>query len=398
MQHIDRRRLLQLSGAGAVAVGSSVVPAQAARSQPQFIILSCDGGGIRGLITALLLHDLDPAFLQKVSLFAGTSTGSIIALGLAAGISIDQIVQLYRSMSNCRDIFTPYLSFEQMSAVRAQLRTALSAPPPNAAAGIDWNKLYELLEKALAELAFPKYQSSGLQALLASILPSLTLAQLASEAGKFVVAPSFQINDGSASGGMWQPVLFHNLPGLPYFPDLSGTSLVDAVMCSTAAPTFFPPHQLSAGAFVDGGLAANNPCATAIAAILASSLAAEDGLTPRTVAAVSIGTGNVANSYPPSASVFPYGILGWMWPYQDGPAPVLPLIQGMFAGSSGIDDKIAAALLRESTYIRVNPLFATTWSLDDCAAIEQMAELTMRYIATAEWKNFKKQINALALS
>lgn len=397
MNHIDRRRLLQLSGAGAVAVGGGIATARAAKAQPRFIVLSCDGGGVRGLITALLLHDLDPAFLNKVSLFAGTSTGSIIALGLAAGVSIEQIVQLYRSMSDCREIFTPYLSLEERRAARAQLRAALSAlPQPRTGTGIDWNKLYALIEQAIAELAFPKYASSGLQTLLAANLPVLTLAQLASEKGKFVVVPSFQINDGSASGGIWKPVLFHNLPGLAGFPDLGDTSLIDAALCSTAAPTFFPPHQLTAGAFVDGGLAANNPCAAAVAAALGSSLAAQDGLTPETIAAVSIGTGNIANSYPPSDAAFPYGILGWMFPYQDGPAPAFPLIQAMFAGSSGIDDTIAGALLRQSTYIRVNPLFGTTWSLDDCAAIEQMAALTARYIATAEWNNFKQQINKLA--
>ena len=86
-----------------------------------------------------------------------------------------------------------------------------------------------------------------------------------------------------------------------------------------------------------------------------------------------------------------------MWPYQDGPAPVLPLIQAMFAGSSRIDDRIAGEFLRQSSYIRVNPLFDETWSLDDCAAIEQMAELTMRYIRTDEWRSFKQQINSLAI-
>jgi patatin-like phospholipase/acyl hydrolase len=53
-------------------------------AKPKFIILFCDGGGVRGLITAMLLESLDAKFLQNVSLFAGTSTGSIIALGLAA--------------------------------------------------------------------------------------------------------------------------------------------------------------------------------------------------------------------------------------------------------------------------------------------------------------------------
>jgi hypothetical protein len=39
-----------------------------------------------------------------------------------------------------------------------------------------------------------------------------------------------------------------------------------------------------------------------------------------------------------------------------------------------------------------------TWSLDDCAAIEQMAELTVQYISTAEWTDFKPRINRLAES
>lgn len=405
MKTIDRRRLLQLTGAGAVAVGSAGVAAARAQAQPAgaqpFIILSCDGGGVRGLITALLLHDLNPAFLQKVSLFAGTSTGSIIALGLAAGLPIEKILHLYRSMTECRLIFTPYLSFEEASALRAQMRAALSAlPPPTTGVGSDWDTLKDWISRAIAELLYPKYASSGLQELLTNNLPGITLAQLLSTTKKYVVVPSFQINNATTAGGTWQPVLFHNLPGgLPGYPDLSNTSLIDTALCSTAAPTFFPPHQLTnIGTFVDGGLAANNPCAAAIAAALGSSLGAQGGLTPETIAAVSIGTGNIANSYPPADSAFPYGILGWMYPYADGPAPALPLIQAMFAGSSGIDDTIAGELLRRSTYIRVNPLFNTTWSLDDCAAIDQMAELTLRYIETAEWGDFKSRINKLAES
>ena len=59
---------------------------------PNFRILSCDGGGIRGVLTAVLLNRLAaayPALLQDrpgtITMFAGTSTGGIIALGLAAG-------------------------------------------------------------------------------------------------------------------------------------------------------------------------------------------------------------------------------------------------------------------------------------------------------------------------
>ena len=52
-------------------------------------VLSLDGGGIRGLLTAVILERLEAAnpFLSHVDLFAGTSTGGILALGLAAGYS-----------------------------------------------------------------------------------------------------------------------------------------------------------------------------------------------------------------------------------------------------------------------------------------------------------------------
>ncbi|CAM8763542.1 hypothetical protein NCM_00942 [Burkholderia pseudomallei] len=64
-----------------------------------FKILSCDGGGIRGLITALLIQDLDrrSGILAKADGFAGTSTGGLIALALARGVSISEVVDVYRN-------------------------------------------------------------------------------------------------------------------------------------------------------------------------------------------------------------------------------------------------------------------------------------------------------------
>ena len=65
----------------------------------KYLILSCDGGGIRGLLTALLLKELDKScgLLQRVDLFAGTSTGGILAIGLAGGLGIDRLIDLYKA-------------------------------------------------------------------------------------------------------------------------------------------------------------------------------------------------------------------------------------------------------------------------------------------------------------
>ncbi|MFN9644680.1 MAG: patatin-like phospholipase family protein [Cyanobacteriota bacterium] len=67
-------------------------------------ILSCDGGGIRGLLTTIILETLEKE-IQRINpksslhdsfdVFAGTSTGSIIACGLARGMSASQIRKFY---------------------------------------------------------------------------------------------------------------------------------------------------------------------------------------------------------------------------------------------------------------------------------------------------------------
>src|SRR4051812_48639128 len=75
-----------------------------------FRILSLDGGGVRGAFTAVLLRRLEekyPNFLSNVDLFAGTSTGGIIALGLAAGLSPGDLVYLYKTYA--QEIFSDSL-------------------------------------------------------------------------------------------------------------------------------------------------------------------------------------------------------------------------------------------------------------------------------------------------
>ena len=54
-------------------------------------VLSIDGGGIRGLVTTVMLQRLaaEPGletFLDRADLLAGTSTGGLLALGIAKGL------------------------------------------------------------------------------------------------------------------------------------------------------------------------------------------------------------------------------------------------------------------------------------------------------------------------
>ena len=66
-----------------------------------FHILSLDGGGIRGVLTAALLERLEqsnPGFMSRVDLLAGTSTGEILALGLASGMTPSEVRSLYERL------------------------------------------------------------------------------------------------------------------------------------------------------------------------------------------------------------------------------------------------------------------------------------------------------------
>src|SRR5437764_12992260 len=68
-------------------------------SDHYFRILSIDGGGIRGVYAAHILQRIKEEFgvdfSKTFDLIAGTSTGSIIAAGLASGVPIEDITRYY---------------------------------------------------------------------------------------------------------------------------------------------------------------------------------------------------------------------------------------------------------------------------------------------------------------
>lgn len=63
-------------------------------------MLALDGGGIRGVLTLSILraieHQVGNRLCDYFDYIAGTSTGAIIAAGLARGMSVDDLIQFYR--------------------------------------------------------------------------------------------------------------------------------------------------------------------------------------------------------------------------------------------------------------------------------------------------------------
>ncbi len=196
-----------------------------------YTILSLDGGGIRGLYTARLIQRIAlavPSFLGKIDLFAGTSTGGILALGLAAGFTPEQLVALY--LDNASRIFNGNLA----------------AP--------------------IEELVRAKYGHDGLMAVLTEKFGNKKLRDLAHP----VLVTTYSCK-------LREPIdltQWHD-PDLP---------VVDAALMTSAAPVYFPPFGQD---FIDGGMTANNPSDAAVA--WAVNRGAKD---VKEVKVLSIGTGN----------------------------------------------------------------------------------------------------------
>ncbi len=172
-----------------------------------FNIVTFDGGGLRGALSIGIFERLQiefPDLVRTTNLFGGTSTGSLIALGLAYGISCSEIKELY-SIENSKYIF----------------------------------------DKPHSELLRPKYDNHNLKEVLLSIFPeNLKLKDL----GKLVVIPSFYIGDEATS---WKPIFYNNVPNSP----TENARVIDVAMCSSAAPIFFPPYKNH----IDGGIVATDP-------------------------------------------------------------------------------------------------------------------------------------------
>jgi hypothetical protein len=192
-------------------------------------ILSLDGGGMRGLMTVLLLERLQqavPGLLPRADLLAGTSSGGLIALGIAAG----------HPLARLRDVF------ESEGA-------SIFADSP----------LDDLAD--LGRLLGAEYSSAGLAGVLRGLLGETTLAEL----GKRVLIPTFDLDShddstgGAASGPRrWKAKIMHNFPGSDSDGEVRAWC---AGMRTSAAPVYFP----SAGGFIDGAVIAANPSVCALA-------------------------------------------------------------------------------------------------------------------------------------
>ena len=102
-------------------------------------MLALDGGGIRGLLTLGILEKIEAlvagATGKKLGDYfdyiAGTSTGAIIAAGLARGMSVAELVDFYRSagkqMFEHSSLIERVKYFYTADPLKAKLQTVFGA-------------------------------------------------------------------------------------------------------------------------------------------------------------------------------------------------------------------------------------------------------------------------------
>lgn len=328
----------------------------------KYFIIAVDGGGIRGVIPSLLLRSLGNDTIMRADLFAGTSTGSLIAVGLAAEIGIDKITDTYLDPAACRTIFTPY----------------------------------QRLAPGIGELFVPRYTGAGLRRIIESCAPHTTLGALRHH----VIAPTFLLDGGSGRRPEWHATAFHNLPGDVGLGGYADAPLVDAIMASSAAPMYFPPHSYAGKLFADGGIMAQNPAMVALSAATRAGLVGDGGVAFDQVSILSLGTGRNESSYPPRGGgtfLPPYGLLGWSWPRPRGrTTPALPLTDAVFDGVAELTHYQVESIVGTANYRRAQlDLGTTAVPLNECGIVHApggLVERAERYMEGAEWREITRWV------
>ena len=276
-------------------------------------ILSIDGGGIRGIIPAMVLAEIERITevptAENFDLIAGTSTGGILALGLSrpddegnARYSAADLVDIYRDRG--REIFNR--SF--------------------------WKGL-----TSVGGLTDETYSATGLEEILAGCFREVLLGDALTN----TMVTSYDIEER-------EPIFLRS-----WRPEYAEVRMRDAARATSAAPTFFEPAQVRFGdqtrTLVDGGVFINTPSVSAYAAanrMIAEERAnaerrGEDYADPE-LFVLSLGTGELTRRIP-YQDARNWGKLEW----------ALPIISCIFDGVSDAAHYQMRSFLGDERYVRL---------------------------------------------
>jgi len=286
----------------------------------KYRILSIDGGGIRGLVTTIMLQRITAVpglenLLETIDLTAGTSTGGLLSIGISAGLDLAKIREIYEKKG-------PVI--------------------------FDDSWLDNVVD--LGKLRGADYSIKPLRRELKNILGNVTLGQLQ----KRVLITAFDLDneDPDPQKRTWKPKLFHNYTG----PSNDQSALAaDVALYTSAAPTYFP----SADGYIDGGVFALNPSVCALAQTQDKRYGPIPSLDDLRL--LSLGTGTSLQYI--TGNTHDWGYAQW----------IKPLINLMFDGIAGIANYQCSQLLGDN-YHRLAPVFpaGVTIDMDEVKKIPQM--------------------------
>lgn len=216
-------------------------------------ILSIDGGGMKGLISAAFMKQfvslwgIDPTQLWKhFDVIAGTSVGGIQALGYAFGLAPADLIDFFTT--NGPWIFTtdpsnPSVVPSTLSKVNTIIGGPFSNPsfyPNDPDVNIGQTYLQETVNTA--------FGANTMQALKTQVIvPSFEKSE---------VDPEFEPFTNT-------PVYFSNSNIVPILEGQDNL-ITDVAMATSAAPLYFAPWVIGEGSYIDGCTTQNNPASFAL--------------------------------------------------------------------------------------------------------------------------------------
>ncbi len=261
------------------------------RASNRHQILALSGGGYRGLFTASFLESCEEKFqtkcAQRFDLIAGTSIGALLAAGLALDIPAT-------AMKSAMLKHGP-LIFKQ-TLVTPLKRFALHSPYDS-----------EPLKQAIFDVLTPQLAQTRLDAIDAPLLIN---------AVNYTTGSSEIFRSRGCAGS-----------------DASEITLVDAVLASAAAPTYFPLKKIGVNQYADGGLIANAPDMVALGETLSTSKAFLEN-----IYMLSIGTAGRREGAALRDKAFNPSVLSWFF--------VRGLVQSIMSAQEVLAVQQASDLLR----------------------------------------------------
>lgn len=235
-----------------------------------FQILSLSGGGFLGLYTVSVLAEIEQRagrpLADMFDLIAGTSVGGIIGLGLSVGRSAAEIKQAFLDEGD--KILSP------------------NRPASN---------FFSTGARILSGLPKSRYDSAPLRSIIERIVGADTRM---SDLRRPTIIPAVNLTKGG-------PKVFKTGHHPRFVIDWQ-LKIVDVALATSAAPTYFPIHQIGSEMFADGGMFANSPDLIALhEAETFLNVKRED------VRVLSVGTTTTAFAFSASAGRR-LGSYGWM--------------------------------------------------------------------------------------